>query len=245
MKLVKKTLIFLWKCWFNLLTGLLVLLIGLLWVYPLSFSARSFPYAYKGIRLWAILIFYGSGFRMKVEYNKKLDKKKPYIFIANHTSTLDIMVMTILHKHHPIVFVGKEELVHIPIFGTIYKRICIVVNRKDIKSRTHVFKLAKERINQGESIVIFPEGGIPKNTDLILDKFKDGPFTIGISTGAPIVVYTIKGLKEMFPENFWKGYPGRVKVKLIEIIQDEKLTLADKDKIKDSCFEMMVADLKN
>lgn len=244
MKPIKNLLILIWKCWFYLLTALLVILIGVFWVYPLSFSARTFPFAYKGIRLWAILTFYGSGFRLKVERKKKLDKKQAYIFIANHTSILDIMVMSILHSRHPIVFVGKEELAHLPIFGTIYKRICIVVNRKDVKSRTHVFKLAKERISQGESIVIFPEGGIPNDRSTVLDHFKDGPFTIGISTGAPIAVYTIKGLKKMFPEKFFEGYPGKVKVKLIDVIQDENLTLADKTKIKESCFEMMYADLK-
>lgn len=245
MMVLKKILIVLWKCWFYLLTGVLVILIGFLWVYPLSFSARTFPLAYKGIRLWAVLIFYGSGFRLKVNKNAVLDKNKAYIFIANHSSILDIMVMCVLHPNHPIVFVGKEELAHVPIFGTIYKRICIVVNRKDVKSRTHVFTLAKEKIIQRESLVIFPEGGIPDDKSIVLDKFKDGPFTIGISTGVPIVVYTFKGLKEIFPESFWGGYPGTVKVNLIEIIEADGLTLDDKNKIKDDCYKIMYDNLTN
>lgn len=239
MKWFKKILIVLWKCWFYLITGILVIVIGFLWVYPLSFSNRSFQMAYKGIRLWALLIFYGSGFRLKVERNIEIDKNKAYIFIANHSSIVDIMVMAILHPNHPIVFVGKEELAHIPIFGTIYKRICIVVNRKEVKSRTHVFALAKERIIRRESLVIFPEGGIPDDRSVVLDRFKDGAFTIGISTAAPIAVYTISGLKNMFPETFTVGYPGTVKVKLIEIIETEGLTLADKNNIKEDCYRMM------
>lgn len=245
MKLIKNILILIWKSWFILLTSTLVIVIGILWVYPLSYSVRTFPLAYKGIRLWAILSFYGLGFRMTVNRKKELENNRAYIFISNHTSILDIMVMAILHKHHPIVFVGKEELAHIPIFGKIYKRICIVVNRKDLKSRTHVFKLAKERIGLRESLVIFPEGGIPDNRKVRLAKFKDGPFTIGISTGTPIVVYTINGLKKMFPEVFFEGHPGRIQVNLIEIIEVNDLTLAQKDEIKMHCFKLMDADLNN
>lgn len=243
MESLRKLLILIWKCWFYLLTAILVILIGLFWVFPFSFFSKTFPLAYKGIRLWGILIFYGSGFSLEVERKKELKKNKSYIFIANHTSILDIMVMAILHKRHPIVFVGKEELAQIPIFGIIYRRICIVVNRKDMKSRSHVFQLAKRRISQGESIVIFPEGGIPDDRQTVLDRFKDGPFTIGISTAAPIVVYTIKGLKEMFPETFFGGYPGKVKVKLLDIIEVEGLTLENKRKIKDICYQMMLDDL--
>ncbi|MFA5619888.1 MAG: lysophospholipid acyltransferase family protein [Weeksellaceae bacterium] len=244
MQAIRKTLTIFWKCWFYLLTGTLVILIGVCWVYPLSFSSKTFPLAYKGIRLWAILIFYGSGFQLSVERNKTLDKNRPYIFIANHTSILDIMVMAIIHPHHPVVFVGKEELARLPIFGRIYRRICIVVDRSDIRSRTHVYKLAKERINENESLVIFPEGGIPP-TETQLQKFKDGPFTIGITAKTPIAVYSIKGLKTMFPEAFFKGRPGKVKVKLLDIIQTENLSLDDKNTVKAHCFDIILTELNS
>lgn len=243
MNMATKIIILLWKLWFYLLTAILVILIGFLWVYPLSFFSKSFHIAYKGIRLWAILVFYGSGFRLKVERKDKLEKNKPHIFIANHTSIIDIMVMAIIHKNHPVVFVGKEELANIPIFGTIYKRICIVVNRKDIKSRTHVYTLAKERIMRSENIVIFPEGGIPDDKSIVLDRFKDGAFTIAVSSKTPIVVYTIKGLKEMFPDKFWEGFPGKVLVRQLEIIDTDNLSLDDKDKIKRQAFDIMYNDL--
>lgn len=243
MEFFKKILIGSWKCWVYFLTAILVIIIGVFWTYPLSLSAKTFPLAYKGIRLWAWLIFYGSGFRLDLEKVKELEKKQSYIFIANHSSVIDIMVMALIHKNHPVVFIGKEELTRIPIFGTIYKRICIVVNRKDMKSRTHVYQLAKERIQHGNSLIIFPEGGIPDDTSIILDHFKDGPFTIGISTQTPIAVYTIKGLKNMFPDEFFEGYPGKVTVKLLDIIHVKNLTLADKKEIKEKSFRMMFSDL--
>src|SRR5690606_35627690 len=111
---------------------------------------------------------------------------------SNHTSILDSMLIPLIHKHHPLVFVGKDELSKLPIFGPIYRKICITVDRSDTKSRTRVFKLAQERINQGSSIVIFPEGGIPNDESVILEDFLEGAFMIAISTKVPVAVYSIK-----------------------------------------------------
>jgi 1-acyl-sn-glycerol-3-phosphate acyltransferase len=206
-------------------------------------SNKTFPLAYKGIRLWAILSFYGAGFRLKLERNHKLDKKQSYIFISNHTSLVDVLVMAIIHPHHPIVYVGKAELEKLPIFGTIYKRICITVNRSDNRSKMQVFRLAKEKINFGNSIVIFPEGGIPDDRNLVLGEFKDGAMSIAIATKVSIVVYSIKGLKEMFPWSFEIGYPGRVEVKLLNIIPTENLSLRDKDSVKENTYQTIYQDL--
>lgn len=225
-----------WRSWSALLTGLLVLTIGLFWSFPLALSPKTFPLAYKGLRLWAWLIFYGSGFRLKVERKESLNPKQPYIFIANHTSTLDIMVMAILHPRHPLVFVGKAELSRIPIFGMIYKKICIVVDRSDIRSRTHVYTLAKERLALGQSIVLFPEGGIPDDPSVTLARFKDGPFTLSISTHTPIAVYAIRGLRKMYPEKMTEGYPGTVRVTLEDVIQPESAGLTDKKELREICF---------
>lgn len=236
---LKKTIVFLWRCWSALLTALFVLTIGLFWSFPLALSPKTFPLSYKGLRLWAWLVFYGSGFRLKVDRKVRLDKKQPYIFVANHTSTLDIMVMALLNPHHPLVFVGKAELARIPIFGMIYKKVCIVVDRSDLKSRTHVFTLAKERLSMGQSIVIFPEGGIPHDTSVTLGRFKDGPFSIAISTQTPIAVYAIRGLKEMYPEKMTQGYPGKVTASLAGIIDPTAMKLGNKKELKEHCYEMI------
>lgn len=243
MKFLKEILSILWKCWFFLLAIFLVLSIGVFWTYPLSFSHKAFSLAYKGIRLWAILTFYGSGFRLKLEKNIELNPQRSYMFIANHTSLVDILVMVIIHPHHPIVFVAKDELAKIPLLGKIFKRICIMVNRSENTSKRRVFKLAKEKIELGNSIVIFPEGGVSDDTDLILDEFKDGAFAIATITDLPIAVYTIKGVKEMFPFNWRKGYPGTVQVKLLDIIETKELSLKNTDELKEICHQKILSEL--
>lgn len=245
MKTFKEIIIILWKCWFLFLSTSIILTVGLFWTFPLAFSAKTFPLAYKGIRLWAILLFYGSGFRLKYEGNLELDPKKSYMFISNHTSIVDIVVMAIIHPHHPMVFVGKKELAKVPIFGIIFKRIAIMVDRNDQKSKAKVFRLAKEKIKLGKSIVIFPEGGVSDDVNLILDKFKDGAFTIATITDLPIAVYAFKGLKEMFPFSWKKGYPGTIRVKLLDIIETKELSLKDKEELKELCFQKILSELNS
>lgn len=206
-----------------LLAGILLILFFVP-VYILSFRKEHYKYAYFFVRLWCKGIFYGMGFRYELinQTEKKIDKNQQYVIIANHTSIVDIFIPVLLFPNHPICFVGKKELVKIPIFGTIYKRICVMVDRSSAKSRAEVYKRCAERMEEGDSIVIFPEGGVPDNTNVILDHFKDGAFILSQEHQSPIAVFTIIGLKEMFPFDHGKGHPGKVKIIFNEIIEPTK-----------------------
>ena len=187
----------------------------------LSIRKEHYKYAYQFIRFWCIGMFYGMGFRYELKKltDKKIDKNTQYVIIANHTSIMDVMLPCILLPHHPLCYVGKKELVKIPIFGTIYKRICVMVDRSSAKSRADVYRRCAERMEEGQSIVIFPEGGVPDDTSVILDDFKDGAFILASKHQSPLVAYTFVGLKEMFPFDYGKGFPGRVKVYLNDVIE--------------------------
>ncbi|PXW10781.1 MULTISPECIES: lysophospholipid acyltransferase family protein [Chryseobacterium] len=215
-----KILNYLWRFWLLLLAFFLTVSIGIP-VYILSFNKKHYKYGYKLVRVWCFGMFYGMGFRydlIKLSEQEK-DKNIPYVFISNHTSIMDIMLVCILFPDHPICFVGKKELVKIPIFGTIYKRICVMVDRASAKSRADVYRRCAEKMEEGNSIAIFPEGGVPDDTSIILDDFKDGAFMLSSKHHSPIAVYTFVGLKEMFPFENSKGYPGRVKVYFNGIIE--------------------------
>jgi 1-acyl-sn-glycerol-3-phosphate acyltransferase len=164
------------------------------------------------------------GFRYELinQTNKKIDKNQQYVIIANHTSIVDIFIPVLLFPHHPICFVGKKELVKIPIFGTIYKRICVMVDRSSPKSRAEVYERCAERMEEGDSIVIFPEGGVPDDTSVILDKFKDGAFILSNKHQSPLAVFTFVGPKEMFPFDHGKGYPGKIKIYFNDILEPTK-----------------------
>lgn len=220
-----KILNYLWRFWMILLAFVFILLFFIP-VYFLSFRKEWYKYTYFFVRSWCFILFYGMGFRYDFESltDKKIDKNRQYVIIANHTSIMDIMLMPILFPHHPICFVGKKELVKIPIFGSIYKRICVMVDRSSARSRADVYRRCAERMGEGDSIVIFPEGGVPDDTSVILDDFKDGAFILSSKHKFPIAVLTFIGLKKMFPFDNSKGHPGKVNVFLNDILEPDKTT---------------------
>lgn len=215
-----KVLNYIWRGWMILLGAVLTILFGIP-VLLFSIKKQHYPIAYKFIRGWCFGMFYGMGFRydLKKLTDKKIDKNQQYVFISNHTSIMDVMLPCILMPNHPICFVGKKELVKIPIFGTIYKRICVMVDRTSAKSRADVYRRCAERMEEGQSIVIFPEGGVSDDLSIVLDSFKDGAFTLSKKHHSPIAVFTFVGLKEMFPFDNGKGFPGRVKVYFNDILE--------------------------
>jgi 1-acyl-sn-glycerol-3-phosphate acyltransferase len=164
------------------------------------------------------------------------------MIVANHTSMADIMLMLALTRN-PFVFVGKKELSKIPLFGFFYKRTCILVDRNCSKSKMEVFNRAQKRINQGFSICIFPEGGVPNDESILLDTFKDGAFRLAIEHGIPIVPITFADNKKRFPYTFFSGSPGIMRVKMHSHIETVGKTGVDRKEIREEVREIIYNQL--
>ena len=165
------------------------------------------------------------------------------MLVANHTSMLDIMLMLKVSKN-PFVFIGKKELVNIPLFGFFYKRVCILVDRESAKSRTAVYRRAQKRLQQGLSICIFPEGGVP-DEHIILDNFKDGAFKMAIAHNIPVVPMTFYDNKKRFSFTFFSGGPGRLRVRVHKFFNTHNLKEADKIMLRESVREVILNELEN
>lgn len=201
-------------------------------------SETSYPYFFKMARIWARCILFGMGFRYEMEKNDELESQKSYMFIANHTSMIDIMLMLVLIDK-PFVFVGKQELSRIPLFGSFYKRTCILVDRSNSKSKHSVFESAQKRINQGLSICIFPEGGVPDDESILLDSFKDGAFRLAIDHQIPIVPIVFPDNKKRFSYTFFSGSPGLLRAKILAFIETKGRTMNDKNSIKENAWQLI------
>ncbi|MGG5507420.1 MULTISPECIES: lysophospholipid acyltransferase family protein [unclassified Myroides] len=228
----------LWRAWFYLWM-LIVILVLSPFLFVTIWSDSTYPAFYKVSRLWARLTFYGMGMSYQIEQSHPLEKGKSYMFIANHTSMMDILMMLLLIKDNPFVFVGKKELAKLPIFGFFYKKTCILVDRKDAKSRYQVFESAQAKLNQGLSICIFPEGGVPDDRTIILDPFKDGAFRLAIDHQIPIVPLAMGYLKYYFPFQWGIGKPGKVPVAILQPISTTDATQDDKKEIKHRAFQLI------
>jgi 1-acyl-sn-glycerol-3-phosphate acyltransferase len=171
------------------------------------------------------------GFHYKVEREQELEAGKSYMLVSNHTSMTDIMLMLALVRN-PFVFVGKKELVKIPLFGFFYKRTCILVDRSSSKSRMEVFNRAQKRLAQGLSICIFPEGGVPDDESVLLDEFKDGAFRLALEHQIPIVPMTFPDNKKRFSYTFLSGSPGIMRAKIHHFVETKDHN-TDKKEIKE------------
>ena len=220
----------LWRIWFYLMLAIPILVM-LPFLVVSILKEKWYPYFFIMARIWAKFILFGTGFYYKVQREQQLDANKSYMFVANHTSMADIMLMLAVVRN-PFVFVGKKSLVKIPLFGFFYKRTCILVDRNSSRSRMEVFNRAQKRLDQGLSICIFPEGGVPDDESILLDEFKDGAFRLAIEHQIPIVPITFADNKERFSYTFLSGSPGLMRVKIHNFVDTKGKSIEDKKDIK-------------
>ncbi|MCK0192620.1 lysophospholipid acyltransferase family protein [Arenibacter sp. F20364] len=232
----------LYRIWFYVLV-VLPILIMFPFLVLFTLSEKTYPqFFWMARNIWASCILYGMGCFPVIKREQRLKKGESYMLVSNHTSMLDIMLMLRVSKN-PFVFVGKKELVNIPLFGFFYKRVCILVDRESSKSRTAVYRRAQKRLHQGLSICIFPEGGVP-DEHIILDDFKDGAFKMAIAHDIPIVPMTFYDNKKRFSFTFYSGGPGKLRVKVHKFFTTHNLKEADKIQLRESVREVILNELE-
>ena len=106
--------------------------------------------------MWSRLILFFMGFYPIINQKLDLDTEKSYVFVGNHVSMIDVMLMVSVASKYPMVFVGKKELEKIPIFGYLYRKTCVLVDRSSPESRKAVFNSTREKLNNGTNILLFP-----------------------------------------------------------------------------------------
>ncbi len=238
----RKFLQLIYRIWFYILLALpIFVFLPLLLVSTLK--EKWYPHFFWLARnLWAAPVLYGMGCLPRISWEGRIKKGKSYMLVANHSSMLDIMLMLRVCRH-PFVFIGKKELVSIPLFGYFYKRVCILVDRNDTRSRTAVYRRARRRLDQGLSICIFPEGGVPDKA-VLLDNFKDGAFKMAIAHGIPVVPMTFYDTKYRLPFQFFSGSPGRCRVKVHAFFNTKGLQEKQKTELKEGVRGCILRELQ-
>ena len=244
-KAIKVFFIAVWNVWFYVL-GFIGIVITLPFLIIFSIKESFYPYFYWVARnIWSNIIMYGMGFYPEIKFKQHIKKGKSYMLVSNHKSMIDIMLMLSLSKD-PIVFVGKKELEKIPLFGYFYRRVCILVDRSSPESRKEVYTKAIKRLDTGISVCIFPEGGVP-DPSVILDKFKNGAFSLAIQFQIPIVPITFLDCEKKFPYffayNHFYGSPGKLRANVHEFIETKGLNQEDKEFLKDKIYDILYKDL--
>lgn len=192
-------------------------------------------------RWWARLLFFLCAMPVRLEWRFKRNPREQYIFCPNHFSYLDIPVMGL--NPHNTIFVGKNDMEKIPLFGFMYRKLHITVNRRKLKSKFETFVKSCRAIDEGKSLVIFPEGGIISEYEPVLAPLKDGAFRVAIEKQIPLVPVTLPYNRLILPAHTFLLKWGKVKAIFHEPIQTKGLTLNDLDRIKQQMYDVIQFEL--
>ncbi len=193
-------------------------------------------------RWWAHAFFTFSFLPFRVEVRAPLDPKKQYIFCPNHFSYLDIPTMGL--NPHNSIFVGKNDMERVPLFGFMYRKLHITVDRSRLKSRFNTMLQSLKALEEGKSLVIYPEGGIVTQHPPQMARFKDGAFRAAIEKQIAIVPVTIPDNWIILPDKKKLRLAfGTVKVIFHEPIITSTLGLEHIDELKHQVFHVIQTEL--
>jgi 1-acyl-sn-glycerol-3-phosphate acyltransferase len=187
-------------------------------------------------RAWMAIFFPLSGVRLTIKGREVFKKGENFIVVCNHNSLMDVPLTSpgIPGANKTI---AKIEMAKIPVFGIIYKRGSVLLDRKNDGSRRESYLAMKSVLEQGMHMCIYPEGTRNK-TENPLKSFHDGAFRLSFETGKKIIPCLIKGTREMLPHNksffFW---PGKASMQFLPPIDPKDFASATE--MKEHVFQLM------
>ena len=166
-------------------------------------------------RLWAWIIIRGSNIRLTASGLEHFERGRSYVVMANHRSLYDPPVLHyLLARDHDVRFIGKKELVKIPIFGWAFALSRhVVIDRQNRHRAIAALREAAAKSGEGVSFMIMPEG--TRNSGKELLPFKKGGFHLAIDTGLPILPVAMVGSDELMRKGSWYILPGSIHVTVL------------------------------
>jgi 1-acyl-sn-glycerol-3-phosphate acyltransferase len=194
---------------------------------------------YDICRFWADAWLLLTGIRHRNIYEFPHDRSLQYIFVSNHISYLDVPVMMKAIRKQHFRVLGKAELGSIPVFGFIFKKAAVSVDRKNAENRAKSVLVLKSIIKRKISVFIFPEGTFNLTRSPLKD-FYDGAFRIAIETQTPLKPIIIPDSYERFSyKSFFSLNPGSSRAVFLEETSTEGLTINDVPMLKQKVYKQM------
>ena len=186
--------------------------------------------------VWMKIFFFLTGCSLKIVGLRNFKKGENYIVTCNHNSLMDVPLTTPFIPG-PNKTIAKAEMAKTPLFGLVYKRGSILVDRNDKNSRQNSFKKMKEVLNMGMHMCIYPEGTRNK-TSLPLKKFYDGAFKLAVDTQTAILPALIFNTKNALPADkiffFWPSKMELHFLPAVPVIKTEDFEI-----LKEKVFSIM------
>jgi len=215
MILVTRTILFYFIVIVTFLVGSLMTIIASL------FSANKIETFQKAAHIWAKVLIFSSGIKVKIHGLENIPKdKKGLVLISNHQSAADILLLL---SQLPVLFrfIIKQELFKIPVFGWYLKKSgYLSIDREAGIKAMRTLTRAKQLINEGGNILVFPEG--TRTLDGSVGEFKRGSLLLASGTSALVVPIAIKGSFEIILKGSALLHPSKVKMSIGKPIKINK-----------------------
>jgi 1-acyl-sn-glycerol-3-phosphate acyltransferase len=164
-------------------------------------------------RFWSRAVMWAAGIKVRVHGLENFRDHEPRVFASNHVSWFDVAGLADVLPRHK--FVAKAELFKVPIFGRAMRAAGMIeIQRENRKAAFGAYEVAAQRIRNGNSVVVFPEG--TRGHDYRLRPFKKGPFVLAIAAGVPVVPIIVHGTIEILRKGSFRVYPGTIDIHLLE-----------------------------
>lgn len=186
----------------------------------------SIAHSQKYVKCFAKEMLEDAHVTLTVNGIDNFDHSQSYIFMSNHQSLMDIPVI-ITAVPLTLRMVAKEQLMQIPIFGHAMRSAGFVpIDRKNRQKAITQLEAAKERMREGVSIWIAPEGTRNRSRDNKLQEFKKGGFYLAKDLGAAIVPVWLSGSNQVMQPDSFKVYCHRpIAIDFGEPISTQNLTV--------------------
>jgi 1-acyl-sn-glycerol-3-phosphate acyltransferase len=199
---------------------------------------RSGNMIYSACIVWADIWCFCIGINHRNIFKGKHLKHRSFIYVSNHISYLDSALIPKTLRH-PVRPLGKVEMSKIPIFGFIYKKVIVSVDRSSVANRARSVEELKAMLRNGISILVFPEGTF-NMTHQPLKHFYDGAFRIAIETGTSIrPMLLLDTYDRMHYNSIFSLNPGKSRALFLEEVPVTGLTLDDVSSLRQKVYDRM------
>jgi putative phosphoserine phosphatase/1-acylglycerol-3-phosphate O-acyltransferase len=166
---------------------------------------------------WGELATVLAGVEVRVSGEENLWSRRPAVFIFNHQSGLDMLLVCKLLRRD-FVGIAKKELRKNPIFGPFMALAgTVFIDRANRVQAIEALKPAIDALRHGLSLAIAPEG--TRSTTLHPGRFKKGAFHMAMAAGAPIVPIVLHNTLDALPKNWVTVRPATIDVTVLPPIE--------------------------
>ncbi len=211
----------------------LFVIIGVIVTVFMSCCAFIFPIispgenkSHKVANIWARILLILTNTKVRVIGAENVLSREPGVYMANHQSDFDILIL-LAHVPGQFRWIVKKELFQIPVFGAAMKKAgYIEIDRQHHEKAMISLDAAARKIREGKSVMSFPEG--TRSKDGKVKSFKQGMFHLAINAGVPIIPISIIGAKDIMPKRSLMIRPGKVFLVIDKPIDVKEFTIENR-----------------